>query len=116
MNTNVAAMEDPSDTLLREATEFIELYYHERQDEMKGTDGFLSKEERMGVVKRSIEETGTYVHTFDELQHGSRVAWRVRFFIFLKKTLLVSLYRFRITHIILFFCHKKCAECSQVFQ
>lgn len=76
MNTNVTEVEDPSDTLLREATEFIELYYHERQDEMKGTNGFLSKEERMDAVKRSIEETGTYVHTFDELQHGSRVAWR----------------------------------------
>lgn len=82
MNTNVTEVEDPSDTILREATEFIELYYHERQDEMKGTEGFLSKEERMDAVKRSIEETGTYAHTFDELQHGSRVAWRVRLLVF----------------------------------
>ena len=76
MNANVTDFENPLETLTREAMEYIQLYYHERQDEMKGTDGFLSKEERMNEIKQLIEATGTYEHTFDELQHGARVAWR----------------------------------------
>jgi hypothetical protein len=66
----------PREVLLREAVEFIQLYYHERNDEMQGTDGFLPHEERISAIKESIYTTGTYVHTFDELQHGARVAWR----------------------------------------
>jgi nitric oxide synthase oxygenase domain/subunit len=30
----------------------------------------------MAIVKKSIHEAGTYEHTFDELEHGARVAWR----------------------------------------
>ncbi|KAL7536363.1 hypothetical protein ACHAXR_010088 [Thalassiosira sp. AJA248-18] len=56
--------------------EFIELYYHERQDAMKGKDGFLPKDERINEIKSLIIATGTYTHTFDELEHGARVAWR----------------------------------------
>jgi nitric oxide synthase oxygenase domain/subunit len=58
--------------------EYLELYYSERTDEMerKSIAGFVSKEERMAMVKTSIQETGTYEHTFDELEHGARVAWR----------------------------------------
>jgi nitric oxide synthase oxygenase domain/subunit len=56
--------------------EYLELYYSERTDEMKGTASFVSKEERMAIVKKSIHEAGTYEHTFDELEHGARVAWR----------------------------------------
>ena len=56
--------------------EYIELYYHERADEMKDRKGFVTKEERMAAVQKSIEDTGTYEHTFDELEHGARVAWR----------------------------------------
>ena len=44
--------------------EYIELYYHEREDDMRGKTGFISKEERMDMVKQSIEETGTYEHKF----------------------------------------------------
>ena len=76
MNAYVTDSENQLETLTREAMEYIQLYYHERQDEMKGTDGFLSKKERMNEIKQSIEATGTYEHTFDELQHGARVAWR----------------------------------------
>ncbi|KAL7542688.1 hypothetical protein ACHAXR_011997 [Thalassiosira sp. AJA248-18] len=76
LNSDVTQLETPSDTLLREAMEFIELYYHERQEEMKGADGFLTKKERVAAIKESIDETGTYEHTFDELQHGAQVAWR----------------------------------------
>ena len=56
--------------------EYIELYYHEREDDMRGKTGFLPKEKRMDMVKQYIAETGTYEHTFDELQHGACVAWR----------------------------------------
>ena len=73
---NTQSDESPKETLLREAIEFIQLYYHERQDEMKSVPGFLTLEERLSAIKRSIVVTGTYEHTFDELQHGARVAWR----------------------------------------
>lgn len=76
MTSEVTKLESPRDVLLREAIEFINLYYHERSDEMQGTDGFLSCDERISAIKESIYATGTYVHTFDELQHGARVAWR----------------------------------------
>ena len=76
LNTHVMCDESPKETLLREAIEFIQLYYHERQDEMKSVPGFLPLEERLNAIKRSIVATGTYEHTFDELQHGARVAWR----------------------------------------
>lgn len=64
------------DILLLPSIEYIELYYHERGDDMHGKTGFITKEKRMDMVKQSIKETGTYEHTFDELQHGARVAWR----------------------------------------
>ncbi len=76
MTSEVTKLESPRDVLLREAIEFIHLYYHERSDEMQGTDGFVSCDEQISVIKESIYATGTYVHTFDELQHGTRVAWR----------------------------------------
>ena len=76
LNSDITQSESPKETLLREATEYIELYYHERQDEMKGSEDLVSKEQRMCVIRESIENTGTYEHTFDELQHGARIAWR----------------------------------------
>jgi len=76
MNCDITEYETPKETLIREAIEYLELYYHERYDEMKGTTGFMPKEERINSVRNSIETSGTYAHTFDELQHGARVAWR----------------------------------------
>ena len=52
---------------MREAMEYLELYYHERNEDMCGEKGFLPKRERMAQVRKAINETGTYVHTFDEL-------------------------------------------------
>lgn len=72
---NITSMETPKETMSREAMEYLELYYHERSDFIRKI-GVLSKQERMDVVLKSIEETGTYEHTFDELEHGARVAWR----------------------------------------
>jgi len=59
MNTDVTGLESPRETVLREAMEYMELYYHERQDEMRGVGGFLEKVERMAVIKESIDATGT---------------------------------------------------------
>lgn len=33
-------------------------------------------EERMRAIERSIQEKGCYDHTFEELEHGARMAWR----------------------------------------
>jgi hypothetical protein len=66
-NYDITGGESLAETMLREAIEYLELYYHERSEDMSGTEGFLSKSERMAQVKKSIDETGTYVHTFDEL-------------------------------------------------
>ena len=59
--------ESMAETMMREAMEYLELYYHERNEDMSGIRGFLPKKERMAQVREAIHETGTYVHTFDEL-------------------------------------------------
>ncbi len=33
-------------------------------------------ERRIGEIRREIEASGTYAHTYDELRHGARMAWR----------------------------------------
>ena len=76
MDCDITDHETVKETLLREATEFTNLYYHEREDEMNGSAGFKSKEDRINYIQESIETSGTYEHTFDEIQHGARVAWR----------------------------------------
>lgn len=76
MNRIITEDESTAETVLREAMEFLELYYHERNEDMCEAKGFLPKKERMAQVRKAIQETGTYVHTFDELEHGARVAWR----------------------------------------
>lgn len=62
--------ETPKETLVREALEYQELYHRD-----KGTAP-VAKQARMQQVLAEIESTGTYTHTFDELEHGARVAWR----------------------------------------
>ncbi|KAG2450637.1 hypothetical protein HYH02_004477 [Chlamydomonas schloesseri] len=62
--------ETPRQTLIREALEYQELYHRERGNSEE------TKTERIKAILAEIEETGTYTHTFDELQHGARVAWR----------------------------------------
>lgn len=57
--------------LLREALEFQNLYHKEF-----GLDD-ATKTNRMAAIQAEVADTGTYTHTFDELQHGFRVAWRV---------------------------------------
>ena len=57
-------------TFLREAFEYQVLYYKEQSSPPK------AKEIRFREIESSIRSTGTYELTFDELQHGARVAWR----------------------------------------
>ena len=52
-----------------EARAYLELYHHE-----KGIPHRLA--DRLEVVRREIDRTGTYWQTVDELTHGARVAWR----------------------------------------
>lgn len=56
--------------LMREALEFCHLYHAE-----KGTSHEVY-EARKESITAEIAEMGRYEHTFDELQHGARVAWR----------------------------------------
>ena len=60
----------PLPDLLQLAMEYQELYHHERKTPE------AAKQERMREVRDDIARTGTYTHTFDELEHGARLAWR----------------------------------------
>ncbi|HHK5535518.1 TPA: nitric oxide synthase oxygenase [Bacillus mobilis] len=55
--------------LIEEASQFITICYKELNKEQ-----FI--EERVKEIRVEIEKTGTYEHTFEELVHGSRMAWR----------------------------------------
>ncbi len=57
-------------TLLSEAEQFIHNCYEEL--------GFplLHREQRLEEIRREIIETGTYKHTWIELEHGAKMAWR----------------------------------------
>jgi nitric-oxide synthase, bacterial len=52
-----------------EARAYLELFHRE-----KGIPHRLA--DRLEVVRREIDRTGTYWQTVDELTHGARVAWR----------------------------------------
>jgi len=58
-----------SQTLHEAAETFIRQCYHEL-DEESAIDSRLSE------VRQSIEERGHYEHTYEELEHGARMAWR----------------------------------------
>lgn len=56
--------------LLEEAAYFIQTCYTELgKSESEITD-------RVAAIVKEVEETGTYTHTFEELEHGARMAWR----------------------------------------
>jgi len=56
--------------LEQEAINFLKIAYHE----LEKTDAEL--EMRIQDVKVQIAETGYYEHTFEELEHGAKMAWR----------------------------------------
>jgi len=53
---------------MTQAEEFITLYYQEK--ELEGA------ETRKKEIAEEIEFTGTYTHTYEELEFGAKVAWR----------------------------------------
>ncbi|XGI84307.1 nitric oxide synthase oxygenase [Halorutilales archaeon Cl-col2-1] len=59
---------DP-DQVYKEAEEFVRQAYSElgKEDEI---------DERLEEIRSSIDETGHYEHTYEELEHGARMAWR----------------------------------------
>ena len=57
------------DSTWNEARAYLELFHRE-----KGIPHRLA--DRLEVVRREIDRTGTYWQTVDEVTHGARVAWR----------------------------------------
>jgi nitric-oxide synthase len=55
--------------LLAEAQAYLHLFHHEHRSE-----NTFSK--RYAEIQYAIEQSGTYQHTFDELEYGARIAWR----------------------------------------
>lgn len=55
--------------LFKEAEAFIRLCYSELGKEQEIA-------ERLDDIKNEIDETGSYTHTFAELEHGGKMAWR----------------------------------------
>lgn len=58
------------DALLEEAVDFLAVCYSELGKNRQ------ELEDRIAAIAREIETTGTYLHTFEELEHGARMAWR----------------------------------------
>ncbi|MDQ0247421.1 nitric-oxide synthase [Bacillus fengqiuensis] len=56
--------------LIQQAERFIRLSYKE----LGKTEEDMNR--RLKDVKQDIQETGTYQHTFEELEHGAKLAWR----------------------------------------
>lgn len=56
--------------LIQQSEQFIRLSYQE----LGKTEEDINK--RLKDVKQEIQETGTYQHTFEELEYGAKLAWR----------------------------------------
>ncbi|PKH10927.1 nitric oxide synthase oxygenase [Planomicrobium sp. MB-3u-38] len=56
--------------LIEEAGYFIQTCYNE----LGKNESEIHK--RMNSIIEEVDETGTYTHTFEELEHGARMAWR----------------------------------------
>lgn len=56
--------------LLTEAADFITMCYKELE---KPSD---EAAERIQLIKNEIQQTGSYIHTYEELEHGAKMAWR----------------------------------------
>ena len=87
----------PRDVVLSEAKAFVDQYYSEHveptfdaTDSTKATDGITKtadgvnkatdatkpRAQRWDEIEAEIASTGTYTHTFDELDYGAKLAWR----------------------------------------
>lgn len=56
--------------LLEEATNFIQTMY----GELNYSNHTISK--RITEIEKEINRTGTYTHTYEELNYGAKMAWR----------------------------------------
>ena len=56
--------------LLEEATNFIQTMY----GELNYSNHTISK--RITEIEKEINWTGTYTHTYEELNYGAKMAWR----------------------------------------
>ena len=56
--------------LLEEATNFIQTMY----GELNYSNHTISK--RITEIGKEINRTGTYTHTYEELNYGAKMAWR----------------------------------------
>ncbi|WP_410489212.1 nitric oxide synthase oxygenase [Bacillus changyiensis] len=63
-------MVDEQQKVWNEASTFIETYCGELNKSAE------EKQARLQNVKNEINETGSYTHTKEELEHGARMAWR----------------------------------------
>ncbi|MYL51302.1 nitric oxide synthase [Halobacillus litoralis] len=54
--------------LYKKAEAFVRQYHQEQQ--LSGTD------DRLKEIEQEISETGSYTHTYQELEYGAKVAWR----------------------------------------
>ncbi|OQM44158.1 hypothetical protein B6A27_18230, partial [Anoxybacillus sp. UARK-01] len=56
--------------LWNEAVQFIRLCYQE----LGKSEETISQ--RLQQIRDEMEQTGTYSHTYEELEHGAKMAWR----------------------------------------
>lgn len=63
-------MQKEVNVVIEQAEQFLQQFY----TEVNGTE--LDKQERLKQIKREIVETGTYKHTFEEIEYGAKLAWR----------------------------------------
>jgi nitric-oxide synthase, bacterial len=59
-----------TEKVMREATSFIRTCYKE----LNKSDNEI--EERLRIIEKSIEVTGSYIHTYEEIAYGAKMAWR----------------------------------------
>lgn len=64
-----------SESLWREAQSFFRACAEDERNAV-GLRDENQFTERMRAVKKEIKATGTYTHTFEELQYGAQLAWR----------------------------------------
>ncbi|ANU09859.1 nitric oxide synthase [Planococcus antarcticus DSM 14505] len=57
-------------SLLEEATDYLSICF----DELGKSEH--QKADRLLEIKTEIKSTGTYTHSYEELEHGARMAWR----------------------------------------
>ena len=68
MRSAKQAIQTDAGELFRQASDFIVQYYQE--------NGLANAEQRLSYIRAEIDNTGTYLHTAEELTYGAKIAWR----------------------------------------